>query len=208
MHELLTAPNYIRILDKSHDEIMFKKIVGFVFFLPVLMIAQNQGFDPDKRVLIDSIHSKRLCEVYPGLSRAMSTKEAYDEAQYVFTGKVIEIITVEKTLHYPPMKDPDGNVHVEDPLEVIQYFYVLKVDRQFKGETQKHIKVFARAFSSVHPMLMMHKAYLIYAVAPDPPFFVNPGEEQFLPYIYCNGNSSHLMYAEDEIKTLEELSKL
>ncbi|SHJ28203.1 hypothetical protein [Aquimarina spongiae] len=150
------------------------------------------------RDLIDSIHSKRLCTDYPGLTRLKSTQEAFEESEVVFTGKVIEIIRIEKMEPSDYGSGPNGESIPLDFQPTQHYWYILEPNRVFKGKKKKRIKIYSRIFSTISPLLFLDREYLIYAVK---------GETQKSPYIYCNGNSSHIQYAKKDILELEQLSK-
>ncbi|AXT50325.1 hypothetical protein D1818_05580 [Aquimarina sp. BL5] len=150
------------------------------------------------RDLIDSIHTKRLCTDYPGLTKIQSTKEALNESEIVFTGKVVEIIRVEKMEPSDYGEGENGESIPIDFQPIQHYWYIFEPNRVFKGKKKKKIKIYSRIFSTISPLLFIDKEYLIYAIK---------GEIQESPYIYCNGSSSHIEHAENEIVELEKLTK-
>ncbi len=183
-----------------------KTILYLILLFPITIFCQTEERYWN-RELIDSIHSKRLCTDYPGMTRVQTTKEALDESKLVFTGKVIEIIRIEKmdSIYYlpPPLPTDGENTDFKsitpEPTEPIQhYWYVLKPIEIFKGEKKEAYKIYSRIFSTISPLLILNKKYLIYAME---------SEIQKHPYIYCNGNSCHIEYAEREIMELKELTK-
>ena len=173
----------------------FLPLLLFVF--PSLCISQIEE-DYFRRELIDSIHTKRLCVDYPGLWREQTTQEAYNEAVYVFTGKVVQIIRTEQLEPHDGYIDEHGNLIYTDYWPTYKYWYVFEPYKIYKGEETTRIKVHARTFSTVSPLLILEKEYLIYALE---------GEVQEDPYFHCNGNSSHLRYAKKVIQELEVLIK-
>jgi hypothetical protein len=145
--------------------------------------------------LIDSVHSKRLCIDYVGLSQFLTTKQAFDESEYVFTGKVTKIIRTEQLEPQDMGMDKDGNSIPTDYEPTYQYWYVLKTEKVYKGKESEFIKIYSKTFSTISPLLMLNKEYLIYA---------KTGEFQKSPYIYCGGNSCHIEYAEKDIIEIEK----
>nr|WP_321222733.1 hypothetical protein [uncultured Psychroserpens sp.] len=151
------------------------------------------------RVPIDSIHNKRLCTVYPGMTKFQTIQESFDESKLVFTGKVIEVIRTETVESSDFGFDENGKeiaLHIEP---IYNYWYIFEVKRWFKGDAKtKRVKIYSRIYSNVSPLLLLNKNYLIFAVE---------GELQESPYIYCNGNSTILEYASQYIKELELIHK-
>ena len=173
-----------------------KTLIHIFIFIPVICFSQNDKNNPLKRQLIDSIHSNRLCIDYPGLTRFLTTKEAFDESEYVFTGKVTKIIRTEQLEPQDYGSDEKGNLiplHVEP---TYQYWYVLKAEKVYKGKKRDYIKIYSRTFNTISPLLILDKEYLIYALT---------GEIQEYPYIYCGGNSCHIENAGNEIKEIEKI---
>ena len=160
-----------------------KLLLLLALITPVICIAQHWDEDPLRREPVDSIHTKRLCVEYPGLTRFQTTEEAYEESEYVFTGKVVKIIRTEQLEPQDGYMDEHGNIVPSDYEPTYLYWYVLKPYKIYKGEEKDLIKVHARTFSTIAPLLMLEEEYLIYAVE---------GEIQEYPYFYCNGNSQHL----------------
>ncbi|WP_324027826.1 hypothetical protein QSV08_07735 [Maribacter sp. BPC-D8] len=169
-----------------------KNITLFILLISFL------GFSQRKREVIDSIHLKRLCVEYPGIVDISTVSHEFDKSEYVFIGKVIEIIRIET------LKSSDLDENGPTDFRPIQnYWYVFEVSEQFKGKNKKQIKVFARIYSSISPLLILDKEYLIYAKK------VTEREKRFLghsdPYIYCGDRSSHLKYAKKDIIELKKL---
>jgi len=157
---------------------------------------EESDFNPLKRKLIDSIHSKRLCIDYVGLSRFLTTKEAFEESEYVFTGMVTKVIRTEKMEPQDMGMGKDGKMVSTDFEPTYQYWYVLKTEKVYKGKKNEFIKIHSKIFSTISPLLMLNKKYLIYA---------KNGEFQESPYIYCGGNSCHIEYAENDIIEIEKI---
>ncbi|MEO1032837.1 MAG: hypothetical protein AAFX55_15615 [Bacteroidota bacterium] len=175
------------------------KILLYIFILiPIICFSQEDNNNPLKRKLIDSIHSKRLCIDYPGLTRFLTTKEAFDESEYVFTGKVTKIIRTEQLEPQDYKSDENGNLIPLYLEPTYRYWYVLKTDKVYKGKKSEFIKIHSKTFSTISPLLMLNKEYLIYALT---------GEFQEFPYIYCGGNSCHIENAEKEIIEIEKIIK-
>jgi hypothetical protein len=175
-----------------------KNLLYIFILIPIIGFTQEDKNPPFKRQLIDSIHSKRLCVEYPGLSRFLTTKEAYDESEYVFTGKVTKIIRTEQLEPQDYGRDENGNslpLYIEP---TYQYWYILKTNKIYKGKKSEYIKIHSKTFSSVSPLLMLNKEYLIYALT---------GEFQEFPYIYCGGNSRHIENAKNELIEIEKIIK-
>ncbi|MEL0457624.1 hypothetical protein WJN01_15415 [Flavobacteriaceae bacterium SZ-1-7] len=173
-----------------------KLLPYILFFVPCIIFSQEDDYNPLKRKLIDSIHSNRLCIEYPGLTRFLTTKEAFDESEYVFTGKVTKIIRTEQL--EPQDYELDENKKLI-PLYIeptYQYWYILKTKKVYKGKESEFIKIYSQIFSTISPLLMLDKEYLIFAKA---------GEFQDSPYIYCGGNSCHIKYADDDIEEIENI---
>ena len=175
-----------------------KTLITIFILIPFISFSQKSDNDPLKRELVDSIHSKRLCIDYPGLSRFLNTQEAFDESEYVFTGKVTKIIRTEQLEPQDAGIDKDGKMVSTDFEPTYQYWYILKTEKVYKGKENEFIKVHSKIFSTISPLLMLNKEYLIYA---------KTGEFQELPYIYCGGNSCHIEYAEDDIIEIEKIVK-
>ncbi len=202
---MYSLPTTLRFLYEPLAHIM-KILLYLIFFLPTIMLSQTDERYWNREI-IDSVHSKRLCTCYPGLTRIMSTKEAFEESKIIFTGKVIEIIRVE-TLDNPsaidslppPVSENQELINIpSDYIEPIQhYWYVLQTEEVFKGEKKDSYKVYSRIYSTISPLLMLNKKYLIYAIE---------GEIQEYPYFYCNGNSCHIEHAEKQIKELRILTE-
>lgn len=171
-----------------------KKITLFILLISFL------GFGQRKRKVIDSIHLKRLCVEYPGITYIPKILDEFKRAEYVFTGKVIEIIRKE-TLQPSDL----GENGPTDFSPIQNYWYVFEVTELFKGKKKDQIKIFARIYSSISPLLMLDKEYLIYAKK------VTEREERFLhqsyPYIYCGDRSCHIKYAKNDVIELRKLSK-
>lgn len=167
----------------------------------LLVLISCIAYDQYKRGIIDSIHTNRLCESYPGLTKELLTEEAYNDAEFVFTGKIVEIIRIEKMKLTDIRTDEEGKT-IPINFEAMYFFsYVLKVDQVFKGEIKGgEMKIHSKIFSGMLPMLLLEKNYLIYASKPMPEL-----ETQGLPYISCNGNSCHIKYAENDIKELNKI---
>ena len=108
----------------------------------------------------------------------------------------MEIITSEK------IERSDYGVGTNGKLEPIsfepnlKYWYVLKIDKVYKGKEKDTIKIHYRNFSGISPFLMLDKEYLIYA---------KKGEIQEFPYIHCGGGSCHKKYAKDHIAEIEKI---
>lgn len=170
-----------------------KRLLLLFLLVPLLVFSQRT------RSVIDSIHTKRLCVEYPGLTEIPTVIEEFHKSEYVFTGKVVEIIRKE-TMEATDFGD-NGPMHFRP---VQNYWYVLEVSEQFKGKPQKKIKVFSRMFSSMSPLLMLDKEYLIYAkLLPD-------NEKRFFDkskylFFYCDAISTHLKFAEEDLKILRKL---
>jgi hypothetical protein len=173
-----------------------KTIIYILLLTPVITFSQEDNFNPLKRKVIDSIHSKRLCEVYPGPTRFLTTQEAFDESEYVFIGTVTEIIRTEKLEPQDYRLDENDKLIPLYEAPTYDYWYVLKTKEVYKGDVNDYLRIYSRKFSSVLPLLMLDKEYLIYAVQ---------GELQEYPYIYCGGNSKHIRYAENDIKEIEKI---
>jgi|GEM_PF-5449902 len=167
-------------------------------FLIFIFLLSLNGFGQKKPVLVDSIHSKRLCVAYPGMTRFQTTKEAYDESEFVFTGHVTKIIREEKMEGTDLGIGKDGYLVPINFEPTFNYWYVFKTNEIFKGKVSDEIKIYARKFSGVPPLFQLNKKYLIYAVK---------GEIQEYPYVYCQGNSGHIEYAEKEISELKNIIK-
>lgn len=165
-----------------------------IFILLSCFIA----FGQQKPIPIDSIHSKRLCVEYPGMTRFQTTEEAFDESEIVFTGHVIEIIRTEKLEGADYDMGEDGKLVPIAYEPTFDYWYVFKTDSIFKGAKKEKIKIYARKFSGIPPFFLLNKKYLIFA---------KKGEVQNYPYVYCQGNSGHIEYAEKEIEELRKLIK-
>ena len=165
--------------------------------MPFIIFSQeDEYYNPLKRKLIDSIHSKRLCIEYPGLTRFKTTKEAFDESELVFTGKVTKIIRTEQLEPQDYGLDEKGNLVPLYIEPTYQYWYILKTDKVYKGKKSEFIKIYSMIHSTISPLLMLDKEYLIYAL---------PAEIQDSPYIYCGGNSCHIKYADADIKEIEKI---
>ena len=175
------------------------KTLSYIFIIvPIFCFSQSEDIDPLKRQLIDSIHSKRLCIEYPGLSRFLTTKEAFDESEYVFTGKVTKIIRTEQLEPQDYESDENGNLIPIYTEPTYQYWYILKIKKVYKGKKSEYIKIHSKTFSTISPLLILNKEYLIYALT---------GEIQESPYIYCGGNSCHIENAQNEINEIEKIIK-
>ncbi|WP_299222601.1 hypothetical protein [uncultured Aquimarina sp.] len=168
--------------------------------LLLMLLISFLGYGQRKREVIDSIHSKRLCIEYPGIVDIPEILNEFERSEYVFTGKVVEIIRKE-TLESSDI-DENGPTDFQ-PIQ--NYWYVFEVSELFKGKNKKQIKVFARIYSSTSPLLILDKEYLVYAKK------VIEQEKRFLghsdPYIYCGDRSGHIKYAEKEINELKKLIK-
>lgn len=175
-----------------------KYYLALILLYPVFGLSQEGEFNPLKREVIDSIHSKRLCVAYPGMTRVQTTKEAFDESEFVFIGKVLEIIRIEK------MEGTDYGIREDGKFGFINfeptsnYWYVFNVIKSYKGNPTEKIKIFARKFSGTSPFFLLNKEYLIYAMK---------AEIQEHPYVYCQGNSCHIKYAQNDLKELKEIDK-
>lgn len=158
------------------------------------------GYGQIKRELIDSIHSKRLCLGYPGIVDIPTIANEFERSEYIFTGKVVEIIRKE-TLE-PSDLDENGPTDFQ-PIQ--NYWYIFEISKLFKGKKKKHIKIFARIYSSTSPLLILDKEYLIYAKK------VSKRTKAFLghsnPYIYCGDRSCHIKYAKKDIIKLKKMMK-
>lgn len=169
-------------------------------FLIVILLIPIIGFSQRKREVIDSIHTQRMCVEYPGLVAEPDIVKEFQTATYVFVGKVVEIIRKET------METSDVDRNGPTDFQPIQnYWYVLEVSDQFKGKQKKKITVLSRIFSNMSPLLILNGEYLIYAQP------ISKYEKKFFkqshPFIYCNGRSMHLKYAEEDIKFLKKLTK-
>lgn len=170
-----------------------KSITLFILLISFL------GFGQRKREVIDSIHSKRLCVDYPGMTYFPEILNEYEKSEYIFTGKVVEIIRKE-TLE-PSDYDENGPIEFR-PIQ--KFWYVFEISELFKGKEKKQIKIFSRIYSGTSPLLILDKEYLIYAKK------VSEREERFLrqsyPFIYCGDRSCYAKYAEKDIIELRKLS--
>ncbi|WP_298343974.1 hypothetical protein [uncultured Algibacter sp.] len=164
----------------------------------IILLISFLGYGQRKREVIDSIHSKRLCLGYPGIVDIPTISDEFEKSEYVFTGKVIEIIRKE-TLESSDI-DENGPTDFQ-PIQ--KYWYVFEVSKLFKGKNKKHIKIFARIYSSTSPLLVLDKEYLIYAKK------VSKREKKYLghsdPYIYCGDRSCHIKYAKKDIVELKKM---
>ncbi len=177
---------------------LMKTLITIFLLIPIISFSQESDYNPLKRKLNDSIHSKRLCIEYVGLSRFMTTKEAFNESEYVFTGKVTKIIRTEQLEPQDMRMDNNGNLIPTDYEPTYQYWYILKIEKVYKGKESEFIKIHSKIFSNISPLLMLNKKYLIYA---------KTGEFQDSPYIYCGGNSCHIENAENDIIEIETILK-
>lgn len=175
-----------------------KTFITICLLIPIISFAQESDYNPLKREVIDSIHSKRLCIDYVGLSTFLTTKEAFEESEYVFTGKVTKIIRTEQLEPQDMKIDKDGNATPTSYEPTYKYWYVLKIEKVYKGKESEFIKIHSKTFSTISPLLMLNKKYLIYAKA---------GENQDSPYIYCGGNSCHIENAKKDIIEIEKIIK-
>ncbi len=166
--------------------------------IPIICFSQKNDNYPLKRELVDSIHSKRLCIDYPGLNQLLTTQEAFSESEYVFIGKVTKIIRTEQLAPQDAGINKDGKMVSTDFEPTYKYWYLLKTEKIYKGKNNEFIKVHSKMFSTISPLLMLNKKYLIYA---------KTGEFQKSPYIYCGGNSCHIEYAKNDIAKLEKIIK-
>ncbi len=155
-------------------------------------------FGQQKPIPIDSIHSKRLCVAYPGMTKFQTTKQAFDESEFVFVGQVTEIIRTEKMEGTDYEENSDGKIVPIDYEPTFEYWYVFKTEKIFKGSENEKIKIHARKFSGIPPFFQLNKQYLVYA---------KKGENQEYPYVYCQGNSCHIEYAEKQIAELKILTE-
>ena len=150
-----------------------------------ILLISFLGYGQRKREVIDSIHSKRLCVEYPGIADISTIPDEFEKSEYIFTGKVIEIIRKEI------LKSSDIDENGPTDFRPIQnYWYVFEVNEIFKGKNKEQIKVYARIYSSISPLLILDKDYLIYAKK------VSELEKKYLghsdPFIYCGDRSTHI----------------
>ncbi len=171
-----------------------KTIFLYIILFPTIIFAQSNQYNKG-RILIDSIHSKRLCIEYFGTGRE-TIKQFLEESEYVFTGKVVEIITSEKIEPSDYGLGADGKLVPISFDPNLKYWYLLKTDKIYKGKDRDTIKIHSRNFSGLSPFLMLDKEYLIYA---------NKGEIQESPYIDCGGGSCHIKYAENDIAEIKKI---
>ncbi len=169
-------------------------------FLLLIIILPTFVFSQRERAVIDSIHSNRLCVEYPGMVVEPVVLKEFQTSEYVFTGKVVEIIRKE-TLEASDIGEDGKPIHF---LPIQKYWYVLEVTEQFKGASKKKITVYSRIFSNISPLLMLDKEYLIYAKRIPKTEKMFYEKSQHL-YIYCNGASTHIKYVADDIKLLRKL---
>ncbi len=161
---------------------------------PLILLGQSNQYN-EGRILIDSIHSKRLCIEYFGTGNE-TIQQFFEESDYVFTGKVVEIITSEKIEPSDYGTGADGKLVPISFEPNLKYWDIIKTDKIYKGKEKDTIKIHSRNFSGITPFLMLDKEYLIYA---------KKGEIQESPYIDCGGGSCHMKYAEDNITEIEKI---
>ena len=112
-----------------------KTLLKIVLIFPIITYSQNSEYNYSKPVLIDSIHTKRLCISYPGMTRYLTTKEAFEESEYVFTGRVSKIITTEQLEPHDYELDENGHSIPIDIWPTYKYWYELKTIKVYKGES-------------------------------------------------------------------------
>lgn len=141
--------------------------------------------------------NKSLCLEYPTI--IPSIDESFKNSEYIFIGKVIKIIRIEslKAIDY------GENGYPIDFEPEFNYWYILEVSEVFKGKPTSEIKIFARKYSDLYPILELEKEYLVYSTKMAE--FEIKHFKHSNSYIYCGDRTKRNDNIENEINQLIKL---
>ncbi|WP_445711712.1 hypothetical protein [Flavobacterium sp.] len=164
------------------------KLIKFIFILFSSLILFSQG---NRKT-----DNTSLCLTYD--TSIPNIEDSIEQSEYVFIGKVIEVIRTEKL----NATDYNSNGPIDFESEY-NYWFILEVKEKFKGNFKTKIKIYSRNFSGLCPILELNQSYLIYSRKMKK-FEIDHFNHSF-PYIYCGDRSKKLEHSKDDVSILRKM---